>query len=122
MGQFTLTLNGMIVPGAADSAFGVVALGVDGAPTESWRYDDRGDLLVLPLQLGTNVAKLACQKQAPISVDFTFDQALITDRSLSIEIEASQPGGAADVAVPLAQAGNPTINVRLLLREDGARP
>lgn len=59
-----------------------------------------------------------CQKQALISLDFRLDQDLITGRSLSIEIEASAPAGGAKVAIPLAQAGNPTINVRLLLSED----
>nr|WP_315380815.1 tyrosinase family protein [uncultured Sphingomonas sp.] len=59
-----------------------------------------------------------CRKQALVSLDFPLEQDLIAGRSLSIEIKARAPAGGPEVTVPLAQAGNPTINVRLLLSED----
>jgi hypothetical protein len=59
---------------------------------------------------------LTCRKQALVSVDFRLDQALIMGRRLSIEIDVPALDGASSIT--LAEAGNPTINVRLLLTED----
>ena len=56
-----------------------------------------------------------CRKQALVSLDFRLDQDLITGRTLSVAIEAPSLGKGAAGNIPLAQAGNPTINVRLLL-------
>jgi hypothetical protein len=59
---------------------------------------------------------VTCRKQALVSLDFRLDQSVITGHKLSIAIEVPSLGAAADF--PLANAGNPTINVRLLLSED----
>jgi hypothetical protein len=58
-----------------------------------------------------------CRKQALVSLDFRLDQDLITGRKLSVAIEVPSLGKDAG-NFPLAEAGNPTINVRLLLSED----
>lgn len=58
-----------------------------------------------------------CRKHALVNIDFPVDQAKILDRKLSIEIEVlghEQIG----TRFPLSQAGNPTVNVRLLLEDD----
>jgi len=57
-----------------------------------------------------------CAKRARVNIDFRLDQAEITDRALSVEIHVS---GQEEMGTkfPLAQAGNPTINVRLLLED-----
>ena len=56
-------------------------------------------------------------KQALINVDFRIDPEKILDRKLSIEIEVPthEEIGA---RFPLSQAGNPTINARLLLQAE----
>lgn len=59
-----------------------------------------------------------CRKQALVSLDFRLDQAMITGHKLSIAIEVPSLGTANASNFPLAQAGNPTINVRLLLTEE----
>jgi tyrosinase len=58
-----------------------------------------------------------CRKQALINLDFRIDQEELLDRKLSIEIEvpAQEEMGA---RFPLSQAGNPTINARLLLQDE----
>lgn len=56
-----------------------------------------------------------CRKQALISLDFRLDQSLIVGRKLSIAIEVPSLGEGAAGNFPLAEAGNPTINVRMLL-------
>jgi tyrosinase len=58
-----------------------------------------------------------CRKQSLVSLDFRLDQDLIAGRKLSVAIEVPSLGK--DGAnFSLAQAGNPTINVRLLLTKD----
>ena len=58
-----------------------------------------------------------CAKQALINIDFRLDQEQLLDRTLSVEIEV--PGHAEmGTRFPLAQAGNPTINARLLLDDE----
>lgn len=58
-----------------------------------------------------------CAKQERINIDFRLDQEQLMDRHLSVEIHV--PGQEEmGTRFPLAQAGNPTINARLLLDED----
>lgn len=59
-----------------------------------------------------------CVKNGLINIDFRLDQEQILDRKLSVEIEPL--GAFQDVGprFPLAQAGNPTINARLLLEDE----
>jgi hypothetical protein len=50
-------------------------------------------------------------------IDFRVDQEQLLDRTLSVEIEV--PGHREiGTRFPLAQAGNPTINARLLLDDE----
>jgi tyrosinase len=57
-----------------------------------------------------------CTKHALVNIDFRLDQEQLLDRRLSVEIHV--PGHTdAGTQFPLSQAGNPTINVRLLLDE-----
>jgi len=58
-----------------------------------------------------------CRKQALVNIDFRIDQSELVDRTLSVQIDVV---GHQDIGAsfPLSQAGNPTINARLLL--DGA--
>ena len=58
-----------------------------------------------------------CRKQARVNIDFRIEQEKLLDRRLSVEIEVP---GLADVGTrfPLSQAGNPTINARLLLQDE----
>ena len=57
-----------------------------------------------------------CKKQGLINIDFRIDQEKLLDRKLSVAIEVpSQKETGA--RFPLSAAGNPTINVRLLLDE-----
>jgi hypothetical protein len=56
-----------------------------------------------------------CHDQALVNLDFRIDQDKILDRKLSIVIDVS---GQEEIGhFPLSQAGNPTINARLLLDE-----
>jgi hypothetical protein len=58
-----------------------------------------------------------CAKRARVNIDFRLDQDQIMDRSLSVEIHV--PGHEEmGTKFPLAQAGNPTINARLLLEDE----
>jgi hypothetical protein len=58
-----------------------------------------------------------CSENALIDLDFRIDQEKLLDRRLSIEIEV--PGQEEiGASFPLSQAGNPTINVRLLLDDE----
>ena len=59
-----------------------------------------------------------CRKQALISMDFNLDPKQIMGRRISISIEVPSLGTGDRANFPLAEAGNPTINVRLLLTED----
>jgi hypothetical protein len=58
-----------------------------------------------------------CKKQALVNIDFRIDQEKLLDRKLSVEIEvlAHREIGK---RFPLSQAGNPTINARLLLEDE----
>jgi tyrosinase len=58
-----------------------------------------------------------CRKQALVNIDFRLDQEKLLDRKLSVEIEVL---GQEDIgpSFPLSQAGDPTINVRLLLADE----
>jgi tyrosinase len=58
-----------------------------------------------------------CRKLGLVSINFRVDQDQILDKKLSIAIEVTGQKGM-DAGFPLSSAGNPTINVRLLL-EDG---
>lgn len=58
-----------------------------------------------------------CRSVGLVSLDFRIDQAQLVDRQLSVEIAVP---GQADIGAkfPLSQAGNPTINARLLLHDE----
>jgi tyrosinase len=58
-----------------------------------------------------------CRKQALINIDFRIEQDKLLDRRLSVEIEVL---GHEEIGArfPLSQAGNPTINARLLLEDE----
>ena len=58
-----------------------------------------------------------CVKNALVNVDFRLDQEKLLDRTLSVEIEVPRHEKIG-TRFPLAQAGNPTINARLLLDEE----
>ena len=59
-----------------------------------------------------------CRKHGLVSVNFRIDQERIVDRRLSISIELpSQEALGMGKNFPLSSAGNPTINVRLLLQD-----
>ena len=58
-----------------------------------------------------------CRKHALVNIDFRVDQEQLLDRKLSVGIEVLYTDE--DVRTfPLAQAGNPTINARLLLHDE----
>ncbi len=58
-----------------------------------------------------------CRKHALVNIDFRIDPEELLDRTLSVSIELLYADE--DVrAFPLAQAGNPTINARLLLHDE----
>ena len=59
-----------------------------------------------------------CQKQALVSVDFRVEQEKLQGKKLSIAIEANALGVGEEGRFPLSQAGNPTINARLLLEDN----
>ena len=58
-----------------------------------------------------------CRKQARINIDFRIEHEKLLDRKLSVEIEVL---GHQDIGprFPLSQAGNPTVNARLLLDDE----
>ena len=58
-----------------------------------------------------------CRQEGLVSLDFRIDQEQLVDRQLSVEIEVP---GHEDIGTkfPLSQAGNPTINARLLLHDE----
>jgi tyrosinase len=58
-----------------------------------------------------------CVQQGLVSVDFQVDQEKIQGRKLSIAIEARSLGQGEEGRFPLSQAGNPTINARLMIEE-----
>jgi tyrosinase len=57
-----------------------------------------------------------CVKNALVNIDFRLDQEQLLDRTLSVEIEVPRHEEIG-ARFPLTQAGNPTINARLLLDE-----
>jgi tyrosinase len=58
-----------------------------------------------------------CRKHALINIDFRIDRQKLVDRKLSVEIEV--PGNEEIGArFPLSQAGNPSVNARLLLDDE----
>ncbi len=58
-----------------------------------------------------------CRKHALINIDFRIDRQKLVDRKLSVEIEV--PGNEEiGTRFPLAQAGSPTVNARLLLDDE----
>jgi tyrosinase len=58
-----------------------------------------------------------CRKTALVNIDFRIDQDELLDRRLSVEIDVP---GQEEIGArfPLSQAGNPTINARLLLQDE----
>lgn len=59
-----------------------------------------------------------CVKNALVNIDFRLDHADVLDRSLSVEIEPVVGFEEIGPRFPLARAGNPTINARLLLEDE----
>jgi hypothetical protein len=59
-----------------------------------------------------------CRTHGIVNIDFRLDQNTILDRSLSVTIEVPDHGSDVGTAFPLAQAGNPTVNARLLLEDE----
>lgn len=59
-----------------------------------------------------------CRKQAIVNIDFRIDREAILDRTLSVTIEVPGHGGEVGTTFPLNQAGNPTVNARLLLEDE----
>jgi hypothetical protein len=57
-----------------------------------------------------------CKTNAVINIDFRIDQEKLLDRKLSVEIDVPSQE-AMGARFPLTQAGNPSINARLLLEE-----
>jgi tyrosinase len=58
-----------------------------------------------------------CRQNAVINIDFRIDVEKLLDRKLSVEIEVPSQE-AIGTRFPLSQAGNPSINARLLLEEE----
>jgi tyrosinase len=59
-----------------------------------------------------------CVKNGTVNIDFRLDQEEILDRKLSVEIEPVSGFEEIGPRFPLASAGNPTINARLLLEDE----
>ncbi|HEX8646612.1 MAG TPA: tyrosinase family protein [Thermoleophilaceae bacterium] len=57
-----------------------------------------------------------CRKLETVNIDFRIDQEKIFDKKLSVEIEVPALQHVGD-RFPLSQAGNPTLNARLLIDE-----
>ncbi|MER7584363.1 tyrosinase family protein [Kitasatospora sp. NPDC097691] len=58
-----------------------------------------------------------CKKNGIINLDFRMSQDEILDKALSVRIDVPGHGEEIGTAFPLSQAGNPTINARLLVGE-----
>jgi tyrosinase len=58
-----------------------------------------------------------CRQNALVNIDFRIDQEKLLDRKLSVEIELPTHEEIG-TRFPLSQAGNPSINARLLLEEE----
>ena len=118
-------------PGDADSYFALA--GNHGLP-QAWcmHHEDPfipGSFAVKLLADGEPIAKRAffqpksprncenCRKHALINIDFRIEREKLLDRRLSVEIEVLGHGEIG-ARFPLSQAGNPTINARLLLEDE----
>ncbi|OKJ09283.1 tyrosinase family protein [Kitasatospora sp. CB01950] len=58
-----------------------------------------------------------CVKHGIINLDFRLPQEQILDRQLSVRIDVPGHSDEIGTAFPLAQAGNPTVNARLLVQD-----
>ncbi|MGA5822881.1 tyrosinase family protein [Kitasatospora sp. NPDC094028] len=58
-----------------------------------------------------------CMKNGVINLDFRMPQAQLIDRTLSVRIDVAGHSDEIGTAFPLSQAGNPTVNARLLVGE-----
>ncbi|MFF8772967.1 tyrosinase family protein [Kitasatospora sp. NPDC015120] len=58
-----------------------------------------------------------CVQHGIVNIDFRLAHEQLLDRSLSVRIDVPGHAGASGTAFPLTQAGNPTINARLLAEE-----
>lgn len=58
-----------------------------------------------------------CRKLGLVSVNFRVEQERVVDKKLSIAIEIPSQAETIGARFPLASAGNPTVNVRLLLED-----
>jgi hypothetical protein len=58
-----------------------------------------------------------CVKHGLVNIDFRLDPEQILDKTLSVEIEVPSRKDIGE-RFPLSQAGNPTINARLLLDDE----
>ncbi|WP_316528361.1 tyrosinase family protein [Kitasatospora brasiliensis] len=84
----------------------VVSLLADGEPVAKRYFFQPDD----PRRCAT------CVKHGIVNIDFRMTQDQLLDRTLSVRIDV--PGHAGiGTAFPLAQAGNPTVNARLLVQE-----
>ena len=69
----------------------------------------------LPAEVTRNCEN--CRKHALINIDFRIEREKLLDRRLSVEIEVLGHGEIG-ARFPLSQAGDPTINARLLLEDE----
>ncbi|MBD0693424.1 tyrosinase family protein [Streptomyces sp. CBMA123] len=58
-----------------------------------------------------------CRQHGIINLDFRMPQDRLVDRTLSVRIDVPGHSGEIGTAFPLSQAGNPTVNARLLVGE-----
>ncbi|MFJ3788683.1 tyrosinase family protein [Kitasatospora sp. NPDC090091] len=58
-----------------------------------------------------------CVKNGIVNIDFRMSQEQLLDRTLTVRIDVPRHSGEIGTAFPIAQAGNPTINARLLVGE-----
>lgn len=59
-----------------------------------------------------------CATVPRVNIDFRLDAEQILDRQLSVAIEVPELADMGPTRFPLARAGNPTVNVRMLLDEE----
>ncbi|MFD5465673.1 tyrosinase family protein [Kitasatospora sp. NPDC127059] len=58
-----------------------------------------------------------CKQHGIVNLDFRMPQEQLADKTLSVRIDVPGHAGEIGTAFPLAQAGNPTVNARLLVGE-----
>ncbi|MFJ7248736.1 tyrosinase family protein [Kitasatospora sp. NPDC098652] len=58
-----------------------------------------------------------CVKHGTVNIDFRLTREQILDRALTVRIDVPGHSGEIGTAFPLGQAGNPTVNARLLVGE-----